>query len=368
MQRYYFDGNVMPGYFDESNQEDGRSIQGSVDYETYVDEPFFESLVTTQSAGDAFKNVLSDIGCTQPVFDDHDIRVVNETLEGTYSCNGRVTHLPGLPDHEQDVGGWEEYPGFVRTANWDTDMDGLPNWWEAAHDLDTNSVSGSLLETNADNDLNGYTNLEEYLQWMSKPHYFIGVGEDKKIDLSIYTRGFSNDPKFEISEIINGDASVEEDTSFVNFTPLSEGMAEFKFTVTDAEGSSMTQKMGLYIGEITTDTMFSYSYYKDRDKTEIVYIGNQPQSVSQLEEKSKNINLYPNPAHEMINISFNSELSTSAEFSITDIAGRKLSMTKAEIFPHSNQLSINVAKLSAGIYILKISSPEFDKTVSFIKN
>ncbi|RRN77014.1 T9SS C-terminal target domain-containing protein, partial [Pseudoxanthomonas sp. SGD-10] len=73
-QRAYFSGNVMPGRFDESNQEIGREAKyrnGAVKtYETFVDQPFFESYVTTQTAYQAYKNVLSDVGCNQPVFDE----------------------------------------------------------------------------------------------------------------------------------------------------------------------------------------------------------------------------------------------------------------------------------------------------------
>ena len=45
-QSYYFAGNVMPGYFDESNQEKGRTIsyvnrdKSSVNWNVFVDKPY----------------------------------------------------------------------------------------------------------------------------------------------------------------------------------------------------------------------------------------------------------------------------------------------------------------------------------------
>jgi hypothetical protein len=45
-----------------------------------------------------------------------------------------------------------------RTADWDTDQDGMPNYWELQHGLDPN-VAGH----NADFDSDGYTDIEEYI-------------------------------------------------------------------------------------------------------------------------------------------------------------------------------------------------------------
>src|SRR5690606_35077885 len=120
--------------FDENNQEDGRrdtwAAGETVHYETFVPEPFFESHVNTQTALHAYKLVLSDVGANQPVFDDHDVRMISETINGTFSARGSVTNKPGLPDHQDDVGGYENYPEVHRTSDWDTDQDGLPDWWE----------------------------------------------------------------------------------------------------------------------------------------------------------------------------------------------------------------------------------------------
>lgn len=160
-QRYYFAGNVMEGVFDENNQEKGRKSSGNkIDYEQFVDKPFFESYVTTQSAGDAYKNVLADVGANVPMLDDHDKRIIEETLAGTTTYKGSKTGLPGLIDNEADVGGFEDYPVEKRGADWDTDGDGMPNHWETLHGLDP-------ANPNDGNDTTfskvGYTNLEMYL-------------------------------------------------------------------------------------------------------------------------------------------------------------------------------------------------------------
>src|SRR5699024_10788143 len=115
-------------------------------------------------------NVLSDVGCNIPVLDNHDVRIINETLKGTVSVTGSVSGLPGFPDNQADAGGWEKYPEVHRAAGWDSDKDGLPDWWEKIHDLNPHSLKGDFSDANADEDNNGFTNLNEYLAWMAEPH------------------------------------------------------------------------------------------------------------------------------------------------------------------------------------------------------
>ena len=84
--------------------------------------------------------MLADVGCNRPVLDDHDKRVIEETRTGTTTYKGSITGYPGLPDSQDDVGGWEDYPEIHRSADWDTDGDGLPNWWEERQGLNPNSA------------------------------------------------------------------------------------------------------------------------------------------------------------------------------------------------------------------------------------
>lgn len=111
-QRCYFAGNVMQGYFNESTQVNGRRSIVDVGipaptYETFVSTPFFTHHVTTQTAAGGYKRVLSDVGANRPI-DTHDARVITETLTGTYTYTGTGPYggYPGLPNSQDDVGGW----------------------------------------------------------------------------------------------------------------------------------------------------------------------------------------------------------------------------------------------------------------------
>ena len=164
-QRYFIEGNVMPGHFGVTNQEAGRKATtergGRVpeDYSPWADAPFFASYIKTHSAQESYENVLANVGCNFPALDEHDVRVIAEVRTGTAKFKGSKTGLPGLPDSQEDVGGWDNYPEVHRPANWDTDRDGLPDDWEKRANLNPSDPHDAQADRNRD----GYTNLEEYL-------------------------------------------------------------------------------------------------------------------------------------------------------------------------------------------------------------
>ena len=170
-QLYYVEGNVMEGVHGPEGPDGpfvGVDPGIAMPYTEYTKTtPFFESYVTTLSAANAYTDVLADVGCNRPMLDDHDTRVINETRNGIYTYSGYVTGRPGLIDNQADAGGWETYPEIHRDANFDTDGDGLPNWWEAAYHLNCNSPVDDFSDANGDIDGDGRTNLEEYLNYLA---------------------------------------------------------------------------------------------------------------------------------------------------------------------------------------------------------
>jgi hypothetical protein len=165
-QQYYVAGNIMEGVAGPEGPTGplrGMAVRGRQDAPITVPEPFFADYVTTHTAEQAFENVLTDVGCKVPVLDDHDRRVVAEVRAGTATYQGSKTGLPGIPDSQEDVGGWEEYPVVHRPPDWDTDHDGLPNEWETQRGLDPDSAE----DGSGDPDGDGYTNLEDYLNWLA---------------------------------------------------------------------------------------------------------------------------------------------------------------------------------------------------------
>lgn len=334
MQQCYFNGNVMPGYFDESNQTAGRKASGNtVTYENFVNTPFFPSYVTTQSAKNAYKIVLSDVGCTQPEFDEHDQRIITETLNGTYSAIGSVTGKPGFPDNEADVGGFEVYPIINRDASWDTDQDGLPNWWETIIGTNINSAIGDFSDTNADPDLDGYTNLDNYLQWMSLPHYESPEGTKIDINIQKLSRGFTSGVSYVISNAVNGNTVLNTDT--VAFSPTADGLCSFEFTVTDSEGGSMKRKVNIISGQSLT-----------LGTEEVI-----------KEAKNNSFNVWPIPSSGSFSVFIDNEETESADLKIYDISGKELVQKKIRTNT-AETIHLN----SKGVFLIKVINPQTKKT------
>ena len=105
--------------------------------------------VTTQSAADAYDDVLDYGGSFWWNRDTADARIVNQVR----------TQTGAIIDLESEVGGNPVLPNLTRAVDWDTDHDGMPNFWEVAHGLNANLAS----DRNNDFDTDGYTNLEEYI-------------------------------------------------------------------------------------------------------------------------------------------------------------------------------------------------------------
>jgi hypothetical protein len=219
-----------------------------LNWDVFVNKPFFPSYANVQTAKDAYKSVLSNVGCNMPLFDDHDKRMIKETMTGTYTYKGHVEGIPGLIDHQDDAGGYENYPEETRPDNFDSDKDGLPDWWEQLHGTNPHSPKGDFSDANTDPEHDGYTNLDDYLQWMSVPHFFLKENITTTIDLSSLTSGYINKPTF--STVSAKNVKVNYNGSVATVTPITHtnGISYLDFKVTDADGSSMTRTIGLCIG------------------------------------------------------------------------------------------------------------------------
>ncbi|HXS68100.1 MAG TPA: hypothetical protein VN761_04605, partial [Candidatus Polarisedimenticolia bacterium] len=272
-EAYYMTGNVMQGtsYY-ANNWAAGSFYNGAtVQAQVQTNAEIFPSYVTTQTASNAYKMVLSDVGCNLPVPDVIDRRVIGEVLDGTthyegtngpnYTIGGVVQddpgpNYPGIIDSQTDVHDatnspnypWPAYATF--NVPIDSDHDGMPDWWELAKGLNPNSPPGDFSDGNGDPDGDGYSNLEDYLHWLAAPHVDGARNTNLDIDLTQYTRGFTNNsPVYVVSNPLNGTVSLLGGGRIARFAPSANfyGIAGFQFKVTDASGFSCTNNIGIHV-------------------------------------------------------------------------------------------------------------------------
>ena len=226
------------------------------DYEYMVSEPLFPSYATIHSAKDAMKIVTSYGGATMPVRDEQHVRVVRETLDGTWTYKGSKSGIRGEIDTEADItdaanGGWEEWPEECRAADWDTDQDGMPDWWERIVGSDPQTANH-----NDDPNRDGWTLLEDYLEFLSHPYIVIAPNGRGTIDLREHFAGFFGQngkavtPTFTLDEDIATGTyapSIDGTTLTVSATmPNAETIGVFNVTCTDGE-TTFTQRFGVAI-------------------------------------------------------------------------------------------------------------------------
>ena len=225
-------------------------------YEYQVSEPLFESFATIHTAKDAMKIVTSYGGAIMPMRDEQHQRVVRETLDGTWTYRGSKSGIRGEIDNEADItdaanGGWEEWPEETRPEDWDTDQDGMPDWWERCVNSDPQNANN-----NDDPNGDGWTLLEDYLEFMAHPYVILKPNGSSTIDLQEHFAGFFGQngkavtPTFSLEEnMLNGlyTVSIDGTTLTVSATkPNTESVGNFRVSCTDGE-TTFTQRLGVAI-------------------------------------------------------------------------------------------------------------------------
>jgi hypothetical protein len=213
------DGSVIP-----------QAEYGTVDWQST---PYDYPSLTALSPTEAYYAVVSKVGSSTPR-DEVDERLITE-LTSLGTLGQLITN-----ENDPPMNG----PGIVNggTILADTDGDGMPDEWETAVGLDPNSA-----DNNGDINGNGYTNLEDYLNWLAAPHAIVKRNCPVDVDLRQYSSGFGPGASYSLSDSNNGTATLLSDGYTARFAPSRgySGFASFRYTVDN--GYIMTETIEVLV-------------------------------------------------------------------------------------------------------------------------
>ena len=261
----YVSGNVRDnrnGSLTEDKLDVTYRATGPQPEKTWYSEPFFPSYAQIESARDCYKSVLSDVGANQPFSDQTDLRVLGETQNRTYTYTGSKSGIRGEIDDEQDAGGFEDYPAEQWPSNYDSDLDGLPDWWEEIRGTRA-MPRGNYVDTNKDLEGDGYTEIERYLDFMAQPHLLVPPNQQATVSVPELFRGYTNNPHYEATC-----SSADVTTTLANDGLLTvqagekKTLAEVRLRVTDADGSSYERHLCVAITSYNTPLVNSIGEQK----------------------------------------------------------------------------------------------------------
>ena len=233
-QTIYGVGNLMDttkdGVLNGAPSEPGSSIVAATPWSPLT------ATIPTVSAQNAYRIDVSQAGPFPR--DPLDSQVISQVMSlGTAGAIITNPGQTGLPN-----GGYGTIDGG--TALVDSDQDGMPDIWE--------NVTGSnpLVADNNTVAADGYTLLEHYLNWLAGPHAFVQTNATD-IDLWPYTLGFTNGATYSFANLTNCTVTLTN-SHYAHFVPKTNftGLASFDFAVSNPDGSTMTNTMGLLISVI----------------------------------------------------------------------------------------------------------------------
>lgn len=229
---YYVNGNVLevngtttdnPYTISLVKDDDGNPVEGG--YEPNISEtPVIDNGAVYETAATAYARVLSEVGASLKR-DATDKRIVSEVVSGTASMgdNGMIANVE---DSDYDV-----YEIVSRDENFDANQNGIADWYETA--------TGKT-EAQADPDGDGYTNLEDYLNYMATPNTAVDPGQTATFNLSDYFAGISG------ATFTTTKGSVDGTTLSIASAATDKGFLKAKVTATKGD-VSVTRDFNVYL-------------------------------------------------------------------------------------------------------------------------
>jgi hypothetical protein len=295
--------------------------------------------------------------------------MINETKNGTYSMKGSVGGIAGIPDRETDVKdtadikGWESYPSTSWAADYDSDMDGLPDWWEKMYGYNPKSRSGDFSDANKDRLGDGWTELERYLEWMARAHYTFAEGETQVIDLSQFTRGYDGG-SYAVSAPSGVTAAVSGSKMTVKLADNFAGVGYVQFTLKDNAGDTFSRMIGVtqMLAESAATPTSSSSEVGESQSSS----STPPTGITFAESTMKPFHMSVNG-----NVVLLAGIPNEANITVMDISGKNVMMQKTVVQTRGTA-TVDLQPFGCGIYLVNIrgiatNGKKMNKTVKVMR-
>ncbi len=276
-QSIYYSGNLFDS--DSDGALDG-SITTPYWYQggtgTILPAPW--SPVTTNvpvySTASAYRIAVSQAGALpRDQIDDLVISQVKTLGSGTTGTGaGTVGPDGGLYTSQTQTGlgnnGYGTINGGIPAT--DSDLDGMPDYWELAVGLSPTSNDAMTIATD------GYANIEHYLNWLAGPHAVTVTNTSVDVDLWQYTSGFTNaSPVYSVFNASNSVVTLTN-SHLAHFTPNANyfGLASFQFGVSASDGTGYTNTVTVAIvPQSLAQTQPSYLTWRGDGVTNLWAVG-----------------------------------------------------------------------------------------------
>ena len=233
---YYVEGNLLeadgavidnPYVVNTQKDEEGNPVEGA--YEPVKSETkVVDNGATYEDARTAYARVLSEVGASLKR-DNTDKRIISDVVKGTASFetseNGMIATIE---DSDYDV-----YENVTRTDTWDANQNGIADWFEA--------LTGRT-DAQGDPDGDGYTNLEDYLNFIAAPYAIVTEAAPATFNLSEIFVGL-NGPQYSVQGV---EGKVEGSTLTVQRGSQPEGIAQAIVSAT-AGDVTVSRQLNIYL-------------------------------------------------------------------------------------------------------------------------
>jgi hypothetical protein len=147
-----------------------------------------------------------------------------------------------------------------------------------------------------------------------------------------------------------------------------------------ADGVNFTDVLGKVKAAGNSNTIRTYSFADNKPFSNWNYYRLEQVDINgdvsysnivavRFEDDNRRFSIYPNPAKDFINLSYNGRVSGNLNIQIIDNKGAVVDSRRLNVVSGNSINMINIERLSAGVYMLRYTTPEGElSNVKFVKN